>query len=299
MRIFDAGWVSILVLAAIAAGCGNGKGNGTDEDGTDENVAEGADGESDATTDDGTGEGSEVPEDVPPADIDYDDAWTSDVCRVFFCQEPHVYQCGNCLDDDTDLGIDSGDTQCLGPCDNNETGFNTEIPGGNAAPCKQDCYFDQDSGDGNDDCKWNHLCDELEPLELNPCDYDLTCEDCECDAWLAAQSETCLDLCLPLVPNGCDCFGCCQLGGTGEHVFIGSPGCSLDSIASCTPCTFVPSCYNDCGRCEICLGKTELPPDCYPSDRCPPGIQACGLPGDPPCPEGFYCITGCCQPVLL
>ncbi len=295
------GWIFIVLFAALAAGCGNGKSSDGDADAED--GAEGTDGSGDTSADDGGG-GDTLPDtidDTPPSDVNADDSWFSDTCSIFYCQEPHIYQCGNCLDDEEepDGAIDSHDSQCLGPCDNNENGFNTEIPGGNAAPCKQDCYFDQDSGDGNDDCQWNHHCDELQPLELNPCNYDEPCDDCECDAWYAAQSDTCLELCLPLVPNGCDCFGCCELHGSGEYVFIGSPGCSLDSEENCTPCTPVPPCLNDCGRCEICLGKTEIPEDCTPTDRCPPDVQPCGLPDDPPCPEGLYCITGCCKPVLL
>jgi hypothetical protein len=30
-------------------------------------------------------------------------------------------------------------------------------------------------------------------------------------------------------------------------------------------------------------------------ERCPPGVQPCGLPGEPDCPPNYYCITGCCQ----
>ena len=52
-------------------------------------------------------------------------------------------------------------------------------------------------------------------------------------------------------------------------------------------------CFNGCGRCELCMGKTELPPDCFggggagagggpPEQRCDENIQPCGLPGDEP-----------------
>ena len=77
-------------------------------------------------------------------------------------------------------------------------------------------------------------------------------------------------------------------------------------------------CLNGCDKCELCIGKTELPPECNPSGtggagggsgggggiggaggggtgQCPPGNQACGLPGQAPCDSGYYCITGCCQ----
>jgi hypothetical protein len=28
--------------------------------------------------------------------------------------------------------------------------------------------------------------------------------------------------------------------------------------------------------------------------QCEAGVQACGLPGQDPCPADYYCITGCC-----
>jgi hypothetical protein len=36
--------------------------------------------------------------------------------------------------------------------------------------------------------------------------------------------QTCLEFCTPLVPNGCDCFGCCQIhvGGEIHTVYIGT-----------------------------------------------------------------------------
>ena len=75
-------------------------------------------------------------------------------------------------------------------------------------------------------------------------------------------------------------------------------------------------CYKPCGHCELCFGKTTLPADCYasvpdmagapPSDMappppqtCPTSEQACGLPGQPSCPAGDYCISGCCTVIIL
>ncbi|PKN36298.1 MAG: hypothetical protein CVU63_16950, partial [Deltaproteobacteria bacterium HGW-Deltaproteobacteria-20] len=109
----------------------------------------------------------------------------------------------------------------------------------------------------------------------------------------------------PLVPNGCDCFGCCEFPQLTYTVWLGSETggagtCNLtvlDDKTKCKPCTVVPSCWNDCGNCELCLGKTTLPPECNNQQQCPTGVQACGLPGQDPCPDGFYCITGCCQPL--
>jgi hypothetical protein len=235
-------------------------------------------------------------------------------CAPVTCQG-HLYACGNCGDDDGDGRTDWADPDCLGPCHNNESGFDLGIPGGDARPCALDCYFDQDEGSGNDQCLWDHRCDPLEP-DPNPlCRYrSPPPPDANCPS---TQTAACLDFCLRLTPNGCDCFGCCELpGGSGNWVFIGSVGtggagtCDLGHMtdpAACHPCTPTESCLNGCGPCELCLGRTELPPECFgggddggtPGPRCPDGVQPCGLEGDLPCPAEFYCITGCCQMTLI
>ncbi|MBX3250025.1 MAG: hypothetical protein KF901_22800 [Myxococcales bacterium] len=230
-------------------------------------------------------------------------------CAQVMCQG-HLYQCGNCEDDDGDGLIDWADPNCLGPCDNNEAGFDLQIPGGDAQPCALDCYFDQDEGRGNDMCLWDHRCDPLEPDRSPLCRHsDPPPPQATCPSTQTAQ---CAEVCGPLTPNGCDCFGCCNLPSGGDRwVFIGTRNaagqgtCNIDTMnddTACRPCTPVAACLNDCGPCELCLGRTTLPPECFPDDggvppgeRCEEGGQACGLPDDPPCPSGHYCITGCCQ----
>ena len=196
-----------------------------------------------------------------------------------------------------------------------------------------DCYFDQDSGSGNDQCYWDHSCDPFdvapnyypEPDNGSSCAYagpdqminpiHKTCAEL---LGPNGQSQACLDFCLPLTPNGCDCFGCCELpAGSGSFVWLGSVGVNGDTVctdaqlsnpAVCHPCTPVTDCYNGCGHCEICIGKPTLPPDCLqdggtggsgggPSSQCPSGIQPCGQPGQEPCSIDQYCITGCCQDI--
>ncbi|MCC6556986.1 MAG: hypothetical protein IT372_28880 [Polyangiaceae bacterium] len=240
----------------------------------------------------------------------------------------HVYECGDTLDNDGDGLIDYQDPDCLGPCDNTEGSYYGGIAGQPGPACTVDCYFDQDSGSGNDDCYWNHQCD---PHEVSP-DYHPESSNGDacahnpnantpgtsgtCDELYNAQSQACHDYCGPLVPNGCDCFGCCELpAGSGQYVWLGSDAngdktgsCSRDVIddpTKCEPCLPVAGCLNGCDPCELCLGKDTLPPECYPdggagggpTGQCPGGDQPCGLPGQDPCPATHYCITGCCQEV--
>ncbi len=119
-------------------------------------------------------------------------------------------------------------------------------------------------------------------------------------------------------------------GGGPGYVWLGSRDdagngtCTIRDVtnpALCHVCTPVPSCLNSCEPCEICIGRPLPDPVlCRPSDagfpdvaplpdgarpdivvpdggttgRCAPGVQVCGLPGEPACPFGSYCITGCC-----
>lgn len=242
-------------------------------------------------------------------------------CVQVSCQS-HVYMCADCIDNDGDGLIDSADPDCLGACQNNESGFAGNIPGQNNAPCKQDCYFDQDTGAGNDSCNWNHQCDPLEPEQ--GCNYNgamVGGQSCP-----EPQSAACTSgLCPYLTPNGCDCFGCCELpSGSGRYVWLGSfdssgaKTCTLAAMnddTMCKPCTPVPSCLNGCGRCEICIGKPEPDPSCGTTSsdggtgggggdagvetQCPAGVQPCGLPGQAACPTNHYCVTGCCQPTMI
>jgi len=205
-----------------------------------------------------------------------------------------------------------------GACDNTEDKYALGITGANNAPCKSDCYWDNDGGSGNDDCLWDHSCDPFEdsdpgyPEPAGSCPYDegrIGGSDCP-----DTQTQTCHDICGPLTPNGCDCFGCCSIDGGARTIWLGSYAgsdrndvtCTPDSMLDdelCHPCTQVEDCLNPCGECELCFGRDELPEGCDPGEgsaRCPdPGQGApCGLEGDAPCPSYEVCITGCCAEEL-
>lgn len=251
----------------------------------------------------------------PPADggiLIQNDGGTF-TCFVTPCQGK-VYQCGDCMDNDGDGLVDSQDPDCLGACQNNESGFAGNIPGQNNAPCKSDCYWDQDTGSGNDQCYWDHSCDPFEkgpPAATNPeigCAYDPNTHvggapvppgQNDCTYLLNNQTPVCTSFCKPLTPNGCDCFGCCENPyDKGHYVFAGSVNsagqgtCTADPAAlndptKCKPCTPVVGCQNSCGHCQLCFGGAPLPPDCY-GDMAgqPPSTDMAGQPPQQQCPSG-------------
>lgn len=235
-------------------------------------------------------------------------------CQPALCQSKQ-YKCGDCMDNDGDGLIDADDPECTGPCDNTEDSFYGGIPGQNNAPCRQDCYFDSDTGAGDDQCYWSHQCDQYSVAPNYPPSGDSSCvfdpatkipgTSASCEELAVTQTSVCLDTCLPITPNGCDCFGCCELpAASGNYVWIGSAtgnvgtcdAAHLDDPSACRPCTPVHSCFNACDPCEVCVGRTAPSSDCTSNGtpRCPGSVAACGQPGEPACDVGDYCITGCC-----
>lgn len=207
--------------------------------------------------------------------------------------------CDNGIDDDGDGLIDGEDPECTGPYDDDEGTFATGIPGDNVDFC-QDCFFDGNSGQGDDGCQYHTDC----LYGMTPMGGGMSgCFDCD----VTAQ---CVDFCRARTPNGCDCFGCCEVQqGTGTVDVLLLPTCSLDNLDdtdACPRCEQTTDCYNECGRCELCAGRTvdDLPADCYmdvPDGgvpyTCDDGEQTCDP--DTPCPDGFYCQQGCCLVFLI
>ncbi len=225
-------------------------------------------------------------------------------------------ECSDGIDNDGDGFIDGFDVECTGPYDDDEGSFATGIPGDNKDPIWQDCFFDGNSGSGDDGCRYRTGC---LTGELDPSD-----RDCQ-------LSQQCIDFCQRYAPNGCDCFGCCEVftGDGSVFVQIGNT-CSFEEIddeAACPRCVQNTECVNTCGTCELCAGKTvdDLPAECFddstdpdmgttggdmgttgdmggggdePVYTCDNGEQVCSA--DIPCTDpNQYCSLGCCIDVIL
>jgi hypothetical protein len=201
--------------------------------------------------------------------------------------------CDNGQDDDGDGLIDGLDPECTGPFDDDESSFATGAPAAAGDHCR-DCFWDNNAGSGDDDCKYPSEClTGASPPGKGACS--------SCDV-----SKKCVDVCGARTPNGCDCFGCCELRRPdGSRVLVElRETCSLsklDDAKACPRCTQSSSCRNDCGACELCPGRTaaELPAECSASVpdaglayTCDQGEQVCSP--DAPCPVGMYCQLGCC-----
>ena len=207
-----------------------------------------------------------------------------------------IYECGDAIDNDGDGKIDGGDLECTSPCDDSEGSFQTNLPGQNL-DCLADCYWDGDSGQGNDHCVWSLKCDPENPGADINCEYDPNKKDCD-----TMQPALCLEVCAALTPNGCDCFGCCNVDTPNGIIQIylgGNPNCSLQNLGACGSCTFQEGCNNSCNpeACELCFGQTELPPGCDEAgcdNKIPCKVDKFG---NSDCAEGYFCSTGCCQPI--
>ncbi|MCA9677925.1 MAG: hypothetical protein H6709_16565 [Kofleriaceae bacterium] len=208
---------------------------------------------------------------------------------------PGPTQCSNCIDDDGDGDIDGFDIECTGSYDDDEGSFDTGVPGDNMDVTKVDCFFDGDSGSGQDGCDL-HVCCILDecPAGLPGPMYDPTM----CDV-----TQGCIDFCEPLAPPGCDCFGCCTIcqDGVCDDIYTSpalAPDCDADTLgdpALCPRCHKVDTCGSPCGgdTCVLCPGQApqDLPPTCSGA-TCPDGGTPCASTDQ--CAAGRFCAAGCC-----
>ena len=209
--------------------------------------------------------------------------------------EGKILACGDCEDNDGDGLVDLADPECISPCDDREDSFATGLPGDNMDPCKQDCFFDGNSGGGKGDCAWNLACDPMNPGG-DVCPYNPDQNNCP-----EMQSQECVETCQ--TPSGCDCFGCCTVtvDGMSYDVYLGDKDCSVETIDSCSKCTKNDECDDPCEpeNCEICFGETEPPPGCE-EPTCENDMLPCMIDkeGNHDCPDGFFCSTGCCWALI-
>ncbi|CAN5920763.1 hypothetical protein BH11MYX3_BH11MYX3_40690 [soil metagenome] len=282
-----------VFLASVAVAlfaCGHNGGSGTDGGGS---------GDGDGGLDDGGGGCVGLCTDAPPF---------GGMCT------PGGPQCSNCIDDDGDGKIDGQDVECTGSLDNDESSFSTGIPGDNIDAVHQDCFFDGNSGSGNDGCNI-HVCCLLGATTKAACPIgqnQYNPANCPPPIGTAVLSQKCIDTCGKLAPPGCDCFGCCTecIPGTNPPQCFDidinpstSPGCNDTNIsdgAICKRCVKNTTCGNGtCGgtTCILCPGQdpSTLPSNCT-GQTCPTGTTLCGA-GDT-CAMGTFCSNGCCIGVI-
>ena len=217
-------WLLGLIAATLFA-CGhNGGSNGGDDDG-DGGI--------------GDGDGGITAPDAPPFGG--------------MCTMGGPIQCSDCADNDGDGKIDGFDPECSGPNDDREDSFATGIPGDNIDDTMQDCFFDGNSGAGDDSCRYRTEC----------LTGDLPATDPDCQV-----SESCVRFCAARTPNGCDCFGCCEItlaDGTTQNILL-DMDCNFEEPSGCSTCVQTTECDNECGECELCPGREieDLPASCTP-----------------------------------
>jgi hypothetical protein len=194
--------------------------------------------------------------------------------------------CSNGIDDDLDGLRDGFDPECSAPFDNREDSFAIGAHGEDQDTKCQDCFFDDDSGG---ECKRARSC----ALDGTPASGTGACRSCTVE-------PSCKDSCLPRVPNGCDCYGCCEVWRDGARLppVLLTQDCSLANLTNpdvCTPCTPAIGCVNPCETCELCTGRTlqDLPASCGNAATCE-GAVTCASEAD--CPSLHYCLQGCCVP---
>lgn len=198
--------------------------------------------------------------------------------------------CDNGVDDDQDGVLDGLDPECTAAFDDDEETFATGLS--NKSGACRDCFWDDNAGFGDDGCRYPAEC----LLGTAP-NGNGNCSSCQ-------VSTQCVDACRVRTPNGCDCFGCCEVvRSNGDHTFIElTETCRLDKLDdpdSCPRCVQNSSCKNPCGRCELCLGRNvdSLPADCrrgsdQPRYQCEDGFSTCATTQD--CSLSEYCQLGCC-----
>ncbi|MBE7453888.1 MAG: hypothetical protein HS111_34975 [Kofleriaceae bacterium] len=238
----------VLALVAALAACGDSNGDGNnDGDG-------GSDGDGSVDGDGGTG----VDANTTPGE-----------CIT------GVSQCTDGIDNDGDGLIDLADPECTSACDDDESSFGTGLPGDNRDPIWQDCFFDGNSGHGDDGCRYHSCC-------LYPTGHPSACTQQQLNQGACDVSQECINTCSPATPPGCDCFGCCTVCGV-------TGGCG--DANGCVQIVLLPTCNFE----DICSDQINCPP-CQQSSQCTTqcagGTTECT--SDEQCSAAEFCVDGCC-----
>jgi hypothetical protein len=210
----------------------------------------------------------------------FDDDASPQLCNGRTCA------CSNGLDDDGDKLTDGEDPECTGNADDLENSFATRSDDDRENAKCQDCYFN--TVPGNDVCNRPSSC----ATDGTPSGGTGACREC-------AVGNACVSACAALAPNGCDCFGCCEVWNKGQKLrILLRASCSMDTLAdavACPRCEQATDCLNECSTCERCPGKTlnDLPSSCSapPQFQCNEG-KTCTK--DPDCGPARYCSQNCC-----
>jgi hypothetical protein len=256
MRLLHKGlaYSIVVAVALFGAACGS---NGDDDNNTND----------DGGIDDGDG-------DVFDPDAQRDAPTTP----PGMCPDG-ITQCTDGIDNDGDQMTDSGDVECTGACDDDEGSFATGTAGDNRDPFWQDCFFDGNSGAGNDGCRYNTCC-------LYPAGHPMACTQQQINSGACDVSQECVNVCAPAAPPGCDCFGCCTVCGV-------TGGCG--DANGCVKIVLLPTCQfeNICSdqvNCPICQQDDEC------ATQCPSGAAECTVDTD--CSTNESCADGCCVAVI-
>jgi hypothetical protein len=289
-----------FVLCAGLVGCGPSAGTSVDEGTTSTSSTPTSDSGDAPTTSQAT-----TAVDSTTSTTTSDTTTTGEVTTTSDPVRPDLPTCGPiscggsilaCIDGDDNDGdglVDLLDPECTGVCDNSEDSFDLSPPG-DPGLCTRDCFFDGNSGSGDDQCEVDLRCDSENPGGYLGCEFSNSNQFCPNRP--EPLLEGCAPFCEPFVLPGCDCFGCCEIATADGPLTIfleGHADCRLDNLAACTSCTSrIDECGNPCGECEICFGQTEPEADCR-TNECD-GAPTCSSHED--CACGEACHLGCCRP---